>query len=130
MTSIHHLYLCLKDFDKTSQFYISMFNILKLEHISTLEEYNLYTYGNDLIHIGIMPVSGPNKDDINDKFRIGMSHIAFKVDTEEQINAVLKLAQSNNLRIESEIELRSHHGLSMPTIIFYCPSGIKIEIVK
>jgi catechol 2,3-dioxygenase-like lactoylglutathione lyase family enzyme len=130
MTSIHHIYLCLKDFDKTSQFYTSMFNILDLPHISTLEEYKLYTYGNDSIHIGIMPVSGPNQDDTFDKFRIGMSHIAFKVDSTEQIESILELAKSYNLIIESELEDRSHHGLFMPTIIFYCPSGIKIEIVK
>jgi catechol 2,3-dioxygenase-like lactoylglutathione lyase family enzyme len=129
MTSIHHLYICLKNFEETKKFYLDLFSILKLEHISTIEEYSLFTYGSDGIHIGIMPVSKNNENDVFDKFRIGMSHIAFKVDNKTQIDEITKLVIQNNLILESDFQVKHHHLIEMPTIVFYCPSGIKIEIV-
>jgi catechol 2,3-dioxygenase-like lactoylglutathione lyase family enzyme len=129
MTSIHHLYLCLKNFEESKVFYIQLFSILKLEHISTIEEYSLFTYGNDNFQVGIMPVSEKNLNDEFDKFRIGMSHIAFKVDSKDQIDNVIKLVKENNLELESDFQVKPHHLIDMPTIVFYCPSGIKIEIV-
>ena len=128
MTSLHHIYICLNNFQETKKFYLELFSILKLSHISTVEDYSLYTYGNDNIHIGIMPVSPTNQNDKFDKFRIGLSHIAFKVDKEKQIQEILEFVRQNNLEDEGELEVRTHHLIEMPTIVFYCPSGIKIEI--
>ena len=129
MTKIHHLYLALKDFETTKEFYFKLFEIIQLKHISTLADYNLYVFGNDFFDIGIMPVSPSFKSDTFDKFRIGMSHIAFEVDTIIQLEEVYALIISWNLTIESNMEIRSYHGINLNTTIFYCPSGIKIEIV-
>ena len=129
MTKIHHLYLALKDFETTKEFYLRLFEIIQLKHISTLVDYNLYVFGNDLFDIGIMPVSQSYTNDTFDKFRIGMSHIAFAVDTTTQLEEVSDLITTWNLTIEANMEIRSHHGINLNTTIFYCPSGIKIEIV-
>lgn len=129
MTSLHHLYICLKNFEENKTFYLNLFSILKLEHISTVDEYSLHTYGNDNFHVGIMPVSPNNEGDIFDKFRIGMSHIAFKVDDKSQIDETIELIKKYNLTLESDFQIKPHHLIEMPTIVFYCPSGIKIEIV-
>lgn len=81
--------------------------------------------------IGILEENEENKHLTFDRFRVGMSQIAFNLENTLQLEKILNFATEKKVefRFEPAIEEEEHHGKNYQTVSFFCPSGILFEFV-
>jgi catechol 2,3-dioxygenase-like lactoylglutathione lyase family enzyme len=132
VSKINHLYLVIKNFEQNISFYQQLFEIMEFSQSYKSEEINFICFKDKTdLTIGLLEESIENKDLLFDRFRVGMSQIAFNLENKNQLEKVLDFTKEKKVdfRFEDKIEEELHHGENFYTISFFCPSGILFEFV-
>ncbi len=124
--NLHHLVLKIQNNKETLDFYSQFFDLLQLKKI--------YTYQNSYWHFANKKTSiGLNfePDYISNLIQVsGLGHIAFEINSNYLWKKLHQLIYKFQLKIEVENKATSHAGEDFLTTCFYCPSNLRLEVIK
>jgi hypothetical protein len=125
--TINHLVLQIIDNPQTLNFYKSFFDLLNLEVVFVSPEGYYKHYENKNVSIGLYFEKGFV---YKQKEYSGLGHIAFQLDKENYEEIIDFIKTQLEIKLECINEIKPHHGNNYLTTTFYCPSGIRIEIIQ
>jgi len=132
VSKINHIYLVIKNFEQNISFYQSLFETIEFSESFKSSEVNFVCFTDETgLTIGVLEESEENKNLAFDRFRVGMSQIAFNIESINKLEQLLIFAKEKKLdfRFEDKIDEEIHHGENFKTVSFFCPSGILFEFV-
>lgn len=132
ISKINHLYLVIKNFEQNINFYQELFELIGFLPSFKSDKYNFTCFKDKTdLTVGLLEESVENKDLLFDRFRVGLSQIAFNLENKNELEKILNFATEKKLefRFEPEIEEQEHHSKNYQTVSFFCPSGILFEFV-
>jgi catechol 2,3-dioxygenase-like lactoylglutathione lyase family enzyme len=130
--SLDNIYIVIKNFDTNIDFYKSLFELLGFTESFHSGEYKFICFQNSTgFTAGIAEKSEENRGTSFDRFRVGVSQLAFNTQNIENLEKILSFCKDRkvNFRFDDKIEIEKHHGVDYHTVSFFCPSGILFEFV-
>jgi glyoxylase I family protein len=128
-TGVHHVDLVVSSIERSLPFYTELLGPIGYHRVSEVEGERGET---------IWYVSGPGTsiglreaqtEDVEpDRYRVGLHHIAFEVDSRADVDERASWLREHNARIESEPQEYAYSPGYYATF-FYDPDGLKLEIV-
>jgi catechol 2,3-dioxygenase-like lactoylglutathione lyase family enzyme len=124
---IHHVDLAVRDVDRSLEFYLALLGPLGLEiderypSYRGTEEIVYLRYGEQLL--GLRPADGGN----HRYYEVGLEHIAFYVDTQEEVDAAYQRCLEMGARIhyppEGDRDLEGYYEMFV-----FDPDGMRVEV--
>jgi glyoxylase I family protein len=128
-TGVHHVDLVVSSIERSLPFYTELLGPIGYHRVSEVEGERGET---------IWYVSGPGTsiglreaqtDDVDhDRYRVGLHHIAFEVDSRAEVDERAAWLREQDAKIESEPQEYTYSPGYYATF-FYDPDGLKLEIV-
>lgn len=124
---IQHVDLCVSDVERSLAFYLELLRPLGLREDIRIESYRgteevvYLLFGEQ--NLGLRPADGGE----HHYYGVGIEHLAFEVDTREEVDAAYERAQALGARIhyppEEDENLDGYYALFV-----FDPDGIRIEV--
>jgi glyoxylase I family protein len=128
-TGVHHVDLVVSSIERSLPFYMELLGPLGFHHVSQVEGERgetIWYLGGPGSAIGLRQAQ--SESDAYDRYRVGLHHIAFEVDSRRQVDERADWARAHGAEIESEPQEYTY----LPgyyAVFFYDPDGLKLEIV-
>jgi glyoxylase I family protein len=128
-TGVHHVDLVVSSIERSLPFYMELLGPLGFHHVSQVEGERgetIWYLGGPGSAIGLRQAQ--SESDVYDRYRVGLHHIAFEVDSRRQVDERAAWARAHGAEIESEPQEYTY----LPgyyAVFFYDPDGLKLEIV-
>jgi glyoxylase I family protein len=123
---VHHVSLTVADVARTLQFYTE---VLGFQVVLELPPAVLLGDGSTII--GIHPAPDPTRAASNDRFdenRIGLDHLAFTVESREELERAVAIFDERGVPHGAIEDLGPAIGLNLHVVFFRDPDGIQLEL--
>ena len=133
---IDHIQITVKNLDEAEIFYDQLMPILGFDlnkkskgHVPA-HEFDVIEYCHPKLIIGInSPRSTFEKDEVHRRKPGSLHHLAFKADSQEEVDKAYEALLKTNAKIVAPPQLYPQHGEHYYALFFKDPGGIKLEIV-
>jgi catechol 2,3-dioxygenase-like lactoylglutathione lyase family enzyme len=124
---VHHIGLTVSRLDESAAFFT---NLLGWKEVKRDPEYPAIFVSDGTIMVTLWKTMEGGKTkptDFNKNQNIGLHHVAFIVESENELNQIYDKLQTNNVKIEFAPELLREG--SAKHMMCYEPSGIRVEFI-
>lgn len=120
----HHIGLTVSKLEQSAAFFTSL---LGWEEVRRNEEYPAIFVSDGKIMVTLWAIKEQPSLEFNKNMNIGLHHLAFQIETENDLNSLYEKLSSNDVKIEFSPEQVGQGPAKH--MICYEPSGIRIEFI-
>lgn len=125
MSYAYHITVEVSDLNKSKAFYDGMFQRLGWE--SAFEDTEAKAWSDGKFDYWIVPAE--TKEPSRQNNGVGFNHLAFRVESKEQVDAFFTWLQSAQAKIDSEPKAYPQYSENYYAVFFFDPDGTRLEIV-
>jgi catechol 2,3-dioxygenase-like lactoylglutathione lyase family enzyme len=125
MSHAYHVTVAVLNLALSNQFYEGMFS--KLGWKSTFEDNEAKAWSDGQFDYWIVPAATKEPNCHNDG--VGFNHLAFRVESKEQVDAFYEWLQSVKAKIDIEPKAYPQYGETYYAVFFFDPDGTRLEVV-
>jgi catechol 2,3-dioxygenase-like lactoylglutathione lyase family enzyme len=127
---IPHLILTVKDFERSKQFYKSIFiDTLGCEVKIESEDFFYFKINDTDQSIGISPENTEFKSETFNRYKVGLHHFAIELETKNELEKVYHKLLDLNAEILDKPQYFPEYGNDYYAFYYLDPDGIKHEFV-
>lgn len=123
-TGVHHVGLTVSKLEESAAFFTSL---LGWKEVKRNNEYPAIFVSDGYIMVTLWKNREDPPATFNKDRNVGLHHVAFKVDSEADLNRIYEKLATNDVRIEFSPELLGSGPAKH--MMCYDPSGIRIELI-